>query len=594
MLPHHDGSALHVPNQAPVPGETVTVFARVPATVHSVHVRSTPDGEPRITEAVPDRVDGDEVWWRAEVEVRNPVTRYRFLVDGCWLTAAGLVAHDVPDATDFRLVAYDPPPAWLRDAIVYQVFPDRFGRSAGAAGRAYPEWAIACDWDTPVVPRGPETPRQLYGGDLDGIAEHLDHIARTGANTVYLTPIFPARSNHRYDAAAFDRVDPLLGGDGALRRLADAVHARGWRLIGDLTTNHCGDGHPWFTAAVSGIDAPERAMFYFDRDSGDYESWYGHKTLPKFNWASSELRHRFLDPPYGVVGRWLDVLDGWRVDVANMTGRRGTDDLNHEVARLLRRAAVAARRDAALVAEHVHDSSDDVDRDGWHGTMNYTGFLRPVWSWLRADDLGLPDFLGVPGGVPRRGGPATVETMRAFAGRVSWRALVHSWSLLGSHDTARIRTVVGDAARHEVAVALLMTLPGTPMVFSGDEIGSTGTNGEDSRTPFPWQRPDSWDTATLARYASLAALRRNHEALRHGGLRWLHASDDVLVYLRETAGERLLVQARRASGPGVRLRVTAAECLYGNAAGLVAGAGGVAELPGDGPSCAVWRIVSPG
>ena len=98
-----------------------------------------------------------------------------------------------------------------------------------------------------MIGRGPETPRQFYGGDLDGIAEHLDHIADLGANTVYLTPIFPARSNHRYDAASFDEVDPLLGGDAALDRLAGAVHERGMRLLGDITTNHTGDAHPWFT-----------------------------------------------------------------------------------------------------------------------------------------------------------------------------------------------------------------------------------------------------------------------------------------------------------------------------------------------------------
>ena len=120
--------------------------------------------------------------------------------------------------------------------MVYQIFPDRFARSAAAADRPLPDWAIPCDWDTPVAVSRPETPYQFYGGDLDGIIERLDHIAGLGANTVYLTPVFPARSNHRYDAAAFDRVDPLLGGDEALRRLADAVRARGWRLIGDLTT----------------------------------------------------------------------------------------------------------------------------------------------------------------------------------------------------------------------------------------------------------------------------------------------------------------------------------------------------------------------
>ncbi len=590
-LPHHDGSPLYVSTPAPDLGDTVTVFVRTPATVRTVQVRSTPDGEPHFTAAVVDRVDGAERWWRAEVEVRNPVTRYRFLLDESWLTAQGVSAHDVPDATDFRLVADDPPPSWAADAVVYEIFPDRFARSAAAAERRPPDWAIPCDWDTTeVIGRGPETPYQFYGGDLDGIAERLDHVAQLGANTVYLTPVFPARSNHRYDAAAFDRVDPLLGGDPALRRLADAVHRRGWRLLGDLTTNHCGDTHPWFTAAAADPAAAERDMFYFDPKTGDYEAWYGIRSLPKFNWGSTELRRRFLDGPDSVTARWLDGFDGWRVDVANMTGRSGADDFTHEVAALLRRAAVAARPDAALVAEHFHDASGDLDRDGWQGTMNYAGFLRPVWSWLRSDDLDLTNFLGVPRRVYRRAGRAAVDTMRAFAAHISWRAYLHSWTLLGSHDTARIRTVVGAAARQEVAAGLLLTLPGVPMVFAGDEIGLTGTNGEDSRTPYPWRRPAEWDTATLARYRALIALRHRYAALRYGGLRFAHVADDVLVFLRETAGERLLIQARRSSGAPVRLPLPASDAVYGGAPALVPDAAGTIVLPGDGPSFAVWRL----
>jgi len=586
--PHHDGSEWYVPEQAPALGDRVSVFVRTGPEVSTVHVRSTPDGEPRFEGAEVDRVVGGEtggqtsreVWWRAEVEVRNPLTRYRFLLDRpggpVWLTAAGVVGHDVPDATDFRLVADAPPPGWAQDAVIYQIFPDRFARSAAADDRELPDWAIRCDWDTPVVPHGPQTPCQFYGGDLDGVAARLDHVADLGADTVYLTPIFPARSNHRYDATGFDHVDPLLGGDAALHRLAGAVHARGWRLIGDLTTNHTGAAHPWFTAAVSDVDSPERGMFYFDPDSGDYESWCGVTSLPKLNWRSAELRRRFA----AIAARWLEQVDGWRVDVANMTGRRGADDYAHEVARLMLGAVRGARPDALLVAEHAHDSTGDLDAGGWQGTMNYAGFLRPVWTWLRADSLGLAHFLGVPGAVPARTGAAAVATMRAFAARISWRSLTHSWTLLGSHDTPRIRTVVGDRERQAVAAGLLFTLPGTPMVFAGDEIGLTGINGEGSRTPYPWHRPERWDAAMLDRYRDLIALRRRHPALRRGGLRWLRADDDLLVFVRETAAERLLVAARRA--PGAALRPPAgAEPIFG---------GG--PFDGDGPSFGVWRLAT--
>jgi alpha-glucosidase len=567
-----------------------------------VYVRTTPDGEPRFAPATVDRRRGAEVWWRAEVEVRNPVTNYRFLLDepagNRWLNAFGVVDHDVPDNADFKLVAYDPPPAWARDAVVYQIFPDRFARSAAAAERELPGWAIPCDWDTPVIGLGPETPYQFYGGDLDGIMERLDHLDRLGVNTVYLTPFFPARSNHRYDAASFHHVDPLLGGDAALARLTAAVHARGWRLLGDITSNHTGDGHEWFAAASSDADSPEREFYYFD-DSGTYESWNGITSLPKLNWGNAELRRRFAESPDSVVRRWLLPpygLDGWRVDVANMTGRRGADAYTHEVAALLRVAVLAARPDGLIMAEHGHDHTGDLDANGWHGTMNYTGFTDPVWSWLFAGPDPLPNFLGVPGGVRGRDAHAVLATMGLFRSLISWRAYTHSWQLLGSHDSARIRTVVGDAARQEVAAGLLATMPGIPMIFAGDELGLTGVNGEGSRTPMPWHRPESWDRRTFECYRELIRLRRDEPALRHGGLRWAYVDADTLVFLRESGDGALLVLARRAAAAPVRLVGIAsgtagyAENVYGGATALRPGRDGAVTVPGDGPTFQVWRL----
>src|SRR5699024_504553 len=115
----------------------------------------------------------------------------------------------------------------LRDAVVYQIFPDRFGRSAEAADRPVPDWAVPASWDDEPIARGRETGTQLYGGDLDGIVEHLDHVSDLGVTTVYLTPVFPGRTCHRYDAATFDHVDPLLGGNDAYARLSHALHSRG-------------------------------------------------------------------------------------------------------------------------------------------------------------------------------------------------------------------------------------------------------------------------------------------------------------------------------------------------------------------------------
>lgn len=602
--PHHDGSTLYVSTQTPVLGERVTVWVRVPAGLEmtDIYVRTTPDSEPRFARLKMDRdrtgraVGGygaGDTWWRGTVTVHNPVTRYRFMIStapakSLWLTASGVHYHDVSDATDFRLVAYDPPPAWLTEAVIYEVFPDRFARSAAAGPLTpaeVPDWAIPCSWDTDqVVYEGPLAPRQLFGGDLDGVIEHLDHIEKLGANTIYLRPVFPAQSNHRYNASSFDEIDPLLGGEAALRRLADAIHARGMRLIGDITTNHCGDTHEWFAAARNDPDSPERQMFYFD-DDGTYEAWYGVPTLPKLNWSSPLVRERMT----AVMRRWLTVYDGWRVDVANMTGRRAGDDHNHEIATMLRRAIVAVRPDAMLLAEHNYDATGDLDCDGWHGTMYYAGFTRPLWTWLRGDELDLHDFIGVPGGVPHRDGAATLATIRSFGAMMSWQALIHSWQLLDSFDCARFRTVVGSRERHLVGVGLQITLPGTPTICSGSEFGLKGRNGEEARAPMPWERPQERDELTGKAYRELIGLRRNEAALTHGGLRWLYVDADTLVFLRETLDRSLLVSAKRANGDPVLLNLDVpARAVYGGTDLLPHH--GVITLPSGGPSLQIWRL----
>lgn len=571
--------------------------------MNGVWVRSTPDAEPHYDLGVIDREDEYAVWYRAELEIHNAVTRYRWLVAGPsdgygWVSGTGRHDNDVPDAHDFTLSAHPAPPAWVTDARIYQIFPDRFARSAAADSRSLPDWAIAAGWDDPVEYKGPRGPYQLYGGDLDGIVSHLDHIQGLGFDTIYLTPFFPAGSNHRYDAASFDRVDPLLGGDEALARLASAAHDRRMRLLGDLTTNHSGRTHEWFLAAMQDESAPERDFYYF-RPDGSYVSWYDIPTLPKFRFGA-ELHARLLEGPGSVVGKWLRPpfeLDGWRIDVANMTGRRTADDANLDVARAIRRTMLDVNPDTVLVAEHCHDASGDLSGEGWHGAMNYAGFLRPIWSWLRSQEY-RREFLGLPVDVPRLGGGSSYRTMREFQAVTPWRSLTASWSLICSHDTPRIRTVVGDRDVVEVATGLLFTFPGAPMVFMGDEFGGEGVLGEDARRPMPWQRPDAWDTVTLERYRRLGQLRAGSEALRRGSLRWLAAGDEFLVYLRETAGNALLCLAARGPAPPVvipRSRLglgqrAQAPCVYGGAGALSVRADGTVAVEVDGPTFQVWQL----
>ena len=591
--PHHDGSPLYLSDEAPALGSTVQVRVRTTTgePVDQMWLRTTYDAEPTYHPCTAAPSDGGETWWVADLPVHNPVTHYRFLLvrgdQQSWLTAAGLADHDGPDTFDFKVSCHPVAPDWGRDGVVYQIFPDRFARSAAADERPTPAWAVHAEWTDEVVFEGadPRTPTQFFGGDLDGVVEHLDHVARVGATILYTTPVFPGESNHRYNASTFAGVDPLLGGDSAYERLSEAVHARGWRLLGDLTTNHTGDTHEWFVDARAG--GATRDWYYF-RPDGSYECWMGHGTLPKLNWSNPELRQAMVEGSGSVVARWLRPpfsVDGWRIDVANMTGRLGAVDVNHSVARAVRATAEAERPDALVIGEHNHDASHDLDGDGWHGTMDYSGFSWPVWSWLR-DPASLARPFGRPVAVSRRSGVEVQRSMAEWSARNGWRASSTSWNILGSHDSARIRTVVGSGEVQRVAVGLQFTLPGVPMIFAGDELGLEGVNGEDSRCPMPWDRPDSWDLETPATYAAFAAARRDHIALRRGSLRWAYVDADALVYLREHPDGTVLVVARRAAGAAIDLPLTVGDVVCstsGSPAGLRAATA---------PEVSVWQIAA--
>ncbi|WP_209717664.1 glycoside hydrolase family 13 protein [Marmoricola sp. OAE513] len=578
--PHHDGSPLYTSAESAPLGRAITVRVRTSThdPVDAVWLRTVRDGEPFFDPCTRGATDGADIWWTASVPVHNPTQRYRFMIvtgeTFRWLNASGVVDHDVPDAQDFTVSAYGGPPAWGRDAVVYQVFPDRFARSAAADVRPIPEWAVPAQWDDAPIHQGPHTPLQFYGGDLDGITEHLDHLVDLGVDTLYLTPVFPGESNHRYNASTFDEVDELLGGDEAYRRLVDATHDRGLKILGDLTSNHTGDTHEWFLKARSDKRSQERKFYFFSAD-GSYETWKGHHTLPKLDHASGALGDRFRR----VVARWLEFgLDGWRIDVANMTGRLGAVDRALDVAREIREAAVAVDPEALVLAEHGHDATGDLAGDGWHGTMNYYGFSFPVWEWLRDPRRPTPSF-GLPVDLPRRGGAAMVAAMQAFTASFGWRATQASWNILGSHDSPRIRTITGSAALHHLAAVLQFTLPGVPMIFAGDELGLEGVNGEDSRRTMPWGDEIAFKTRTRDVYRALAALRREHVALTRGSLRWAHVAEDEVAFLREHESGTLLVQVRRTPGeftelPGIVLE----EHLFG-----------LGET-GPTPRAAVWSV----
>lgn len=599
--PHHDGSEIYAPAASDSEGRRVRV--RVPRTfgpLASAWVRSVIDAEPRYLpmRPIPSPVPGDlAYWWEGHIALLNPVVSYRFLLNrshgpAVWLNPEGVDEVEPLDAADFRVTAARPP-VWAAGQIMYQVFPDRFARSNAASGRELPSWAIAAGWDDEVIHSGEETPLQLFGGDLDGIAQRLDHLVELGVTLIYLTPFFPAGSNHRYDATTFDHVDPVLGGDDALIRLVQAAHLRGIRVIGDLTTNHTGDQHEWFRSALGDPEAPEGAFYYWNDDQHtDYVAWYGVPTLPKLNWNSPELRRRFIEGRESVVAKWLlppFELDGWRIDVANMTGRQGDDDLNRSVQRAVRRTMEEVAPDAVLFAESTNDATRDFDGLGWQAPMSYSAFTRPLWHWLQRPALNPKHHFGIPyEETPRASARDFVRSHRRFTGSFPWPVHQIAMNALDTHDTPRFRERA-DEQLQRVAAGLSFSLPGTPVLFAGDEFGLRGALGEESRTPLPWQA----EPALTSFYSELSALRRRVTALRGGSLRWLHAEEDSLAFVRETADQAVLVVATRGAD-----RFALPDDALGKPAASLFSAGGIrleesigtVEIESAGTAFGIWLL----
>ena len=549
LEPHHDGSELYVSNPAPKLGEKVTFKVRVPNSYKfkDAVIRYYHDGEPRTAHLKKVKRNRVESWWGVTIPIINYETRYRFLFAGNgkydWLSAAGLTNHDVHSNTDFQLIARPEYPKWLKSSVFYQIFPDRFAKTYE---KKLPKWAVARDWNMPPRDKTKFTGIEVYGGDLKGVEVHLDHIEELGANGIYFTPFFPAQSNHRYDASSFDEVDPILGGDSAWFSLVKAANKRKIKLVGDITSNHCGAGHYWLTKARKNRASKEAGFFYWTKKyKWGYEGWWGLESLPKLNYASKELRKVMYEDKNSIIRKWLSPkygMSGWRVDVGNMTGKYGEIDIHDEVMYGIRRAVEETKPDAWLVAENADFVANDLAGAGWHGTMNYQGFSRPLSSWMNESAKLSGGFQGLPIDSPKISGQQLVETIKNFNGSIPWRALTASMILLDSHDTPRFRTIVSrDKAKHLAAMAMLMSYPGVPSIFMGDELGFEGTGGEDSRRTINWEDRSGWDHDFLVEVKKLTKLRRTEDALINGGLRWIAAEANYLAYLRESKKGAILV-----------------------------------------------------
>ncbi len=432
-------------------------------------------------------------------------------------------------------------PGWPSDAVFYQVFPDRFARSERVAKPGCLE-----AWDAPPTRHG------YKGGDLLGIVEHLDWIADLGATALYLNPIFQSASNHRYHTHDYLKVDPMLGGDEAFVEFLDACHGRGMRVILDGVFNHASRGFYYFNDILeNGVGSAWLDWFIirdlplnaYQRDeTPNYEAWWGDHALPKLNTDNPVVREYLM----GVAEHWArSGIDGWRLDVPSNIETEGFWEE-------MRRRVRAVNPDLYLVGEIWDDATDWVgDGTRFDGVMNYPvteAIIRFAAQGNLDEAVIEPVNLTLTPPLNAAGYGAVID---AHLQRYPWAAHLCNLNLLGSHDTARVRTMMaGDDAALRLAVVLMLTFPGTPSVYYADEIGMNGAHDPGCRASFPWDRPAEWDTGLLGVYRSLIALRHAEPALRGGAYVPLAADGALYAFAREDAGGGVVVAVN--AGPADR------------------------------------------
>ena len=449
-------------------------------------------------------------------------------------------------------------PDWFGKGITYQIFPDRFfvgGQAASPKGMVGNRWMHEKWGETPSwAPEadGEVRCRDFFGGNLRGITEKLDYLKSLGVTTVYLCPIFESASNHRYNTGDYRKIDPMLGTEEDFRTLCAQAEARDIHIVLDGVFNHIGSQSIYFNAdgfystlgAAQSKDSPYYDWFRFTHWPDSYDAWWGFKTLPAVEETNIDYVNFIIDSEDSIVRHWLKAgASGWRLDVA--------DELPDDFIARLRGAMEETKPDSLLIGEVWEDGTTKIAYNKrrkylmgseTHGLMNYP--LRTA----------LLDYL--------RGGDADCfrEAMETLRENYPPDAFYSCMNLLGTHDTLRILTALGaeklpdekkDRAEFRLsprqrtkalallrcAETILYSVPGSPMIYYGDEAGMEGCEDPFNRRCYPWGQEDH---CLLGFFRRLGEIRSRSACLQDGALHWLFTSGPLLAFRREKEGSSIV------------------------------------------------------
>jgi alpha-glucosidase len=557
---HHDGSEVYISNPLPSIDEIVTVKLRVSkdAPINHAFIRAMIDGEFRMVKM--ERIDEEDdlvQWWGGHLPIEQPRTDYRFKLmtdDGAYFyTAQGISRADSPDFESFIILGGYNAPLWVRDTVYYQIFPERFWNGDPSNDVQDGEYSrmghqtVKREWGELPHTWEKQGSMDFFGGDLQGITQKLDYLVDLGVNALYLTPIFEADTNHKYDIKDFFTVDKHFGGNEALAELRIETLKRDIKLMLDITPNHCSYKHPWVVNFTEGGNDDTAEFFYYDPKTRSFETWMGVRLLIKLNYYSQKLRDIMYRGENSALKHWLKPpysIDAWRLDVAQMTGNRGVHQLDHEVWREVHDSVKTFKSDTYLIGEYFQDSTMHTQGDELDAAMNYQGFNMPMRRWLGGEDWAghdkhpFSDTVLLPT-------EALAEQWHRFMGAVAYPITLQQFNQLDSHDTTRILHVTdGDKDLVKLGLALMMGFPGVPCIYYGTEIAITGFKDPDNRRCMNWNEND-WDTDMLNYTKRLIQLRHQSHALKHGGFEVIHAEGDLVAFIRQSNQQSIMVVGYR-------------------------------------------------
>lgn len=557
---YSDGTDVFVSNPQPSPGEWVQIQLRLyeDAPVQHVILRSVPNGAETLMDMYRYKTENGLAYYEAWIQVNEKRLPYHFyLVSNgkiYYYNQKGITAY-IPDSShDFVLLTEYRQPSWVKSAVFYQIFPERFCNGnpendvKDGEYRYRGNYPKKMSWNDRPLSYYEGFSMDFFGGDLEGVQEKIGYLKELGVTAVYLNPIFQAPSIHKYDCVDYYHVDPHFGGDEALANLTKALHENGMKVILDISINHTGVEHRWFN--MDGVffdkseggyhhpDSRERDFYFFEPEGNGYHKWAGIDTLPTLDYRSEALRDEIFRAETAVLRKWLKPpynIDGWRFDVADVFARNNQVQLAHELWPQIRTAIREENPDAYILAEDWGDCTQYLQGSEWDSPMNYFGCARVLRSFL-----GLPDFFLCKSEVlknisHRCSAEEVQERVMQYLAKIPYVLWQNQFNLLDSHDFARVHNYsYVNQEEYRGAVIMQFMLIGTPSVYYGDEVGIDGDiyGDEGYRHTMPWNEIPERNRETYEFYRKLMHLKQQSKVFQDGGMKFLYAKDKVVALAR--------------------------------------------------------------